>query len=814
MKNIVNNPVITAPSSLSFVSGKPGQFSVTFSGVTRLDLSQTGNILPTKISESVAADGSKTYIIQVTSTSDVATTGTVIIRAGTIEKIIDVSVMAANKPPIANSDADVTDWSTPIDVDIIANDQDPEGETLTLTDVSVDPTQGSASIVNGKLHFVPKVNVAGAIAVSYTVQDTQGNTSTGRATITVKKPSVIEIGVSTPAVSIQQANTDMSKSITLTTSQNVTASNIRFSLPPGVAMVAKQAIAVQSFAKSARSLPQQAVGFAEKSFVAEPEPKNTLDYNIVVSPNAQAGIHNITATITVDGVVKEVRNLFALTVEAKAPQNSDTILSAPGVSFTGDQGVTLVNNLSDADGIDNLVYIVVDENGEKIQNSSPDIKNLKPGNYTAYTQALAYNPSTKKFERAKSATVSFSIATPDTPASVGAPSVIINGQSIIATNNISDVDGVVDISYIVVGPNGFEMPRLDGNFSGLSAGNYTLFTKARVRNATTGEYADVTSPQSSFVILSPDSKPVLTPPNVLKGTLSATLTNNLTDSDGISNLIYIVVDANGNEIVSSSSSFPNLKSGSYSAYTQALAYNPNTGTSDLVSSERTPFTVDAIDTETTFKGAPQYSIDQSARSVRVTDAGAMDSDGIVGYQYYLIAPGVRIANTDGNFTNLPPGTYTLEVDASGVDGATGAVKIATNPSKPTITIEAPKVDAPTIYSDITGVRLSDSSFQITSSGISDADGEIASLLYIATNTRTGQQLSSANGRFDNLDWGDWVVIATGMAKDGATGALKSVRNDRSDLVYQFTRANPDPEPVIPAGSAFANLGDMTVSDAG
>ena len=180
--------------------------------------------------------------------------------------------------------------------------------------------------------------------------------------------------------------------------------------------------------------------------------------------------------------------------------------------------------------------------------------------------------------------------------------------------------------------------------------------------------------------------------------------------------------------------------------------------------------------------------------MRVTDASAIDSDGIVGYQYYLIASWGRIANIDGNFTNVPPGTYTLEVDASGVDGATGAVKVATNPNKPTITIEAPKVDAPTIYSDITGVKLSDSSIQITSSGISDADGEIASLLYVATNTRTGQQLSSANGRFDNLDWGDWVVITTGMAKDGATGELKSVRND---LAYRFTQENPDPAPVAP-----------------
>jgi hypothetical protein len=95
------------------------------------------------------------------------------------------------------------------------------------------------------------------------------------------------------------------------------------------------------------------------------------------------------------------------------------------------------------------------------------------------------------------------------------------------------------------------------------------------------------------------------------------------------------------------------------------------------------------------------------------------------------------------------------------------------------------VDAPTVMTQITGVKLSDNSFQITSSGLSDADGEITSLLYIATNTRTGQQLSSANGRFENLDWGDWVVITTGMAKDGATGALQSVRND---LAYRTTIA--------------------------
>ena len=689
----------------------------------------------------------------------------------------------------------MTDWRKSITLDVLANDTDKEGDALTLTKASVNTDLAQVAIVGNKLFFTPKEGVAGQIVVSYTVRDAQGNESIGVATINVKKPAVIDIGVSATSISIQQTSTSASKPITLTLPQGVLADDIDFRpLPKGVHMVLRGAPQARANARSARALPQQAVGVQVMSVLSEPqpEPTYTLEYDIVVDSDALIGTHQITAKVIVDGQQEgATQNLFALTVEAKALQNAAPILSAPAVSFTGDQGITLTNNLSDADGISNLVYIVVDSNGNEIPSSSASFSNLKPGNYTARTEALAYNPDTKSSDLAKSATVSFSIATPDTPAKADAPSVQVNGQDIVASNNITDPDGVVDISYVLVGANGFETPRLDGNFSNLSAGNYTLYTKARVRNATTGEYISTISPQTSFLILPKDAKPVLAPPSVLKGRLSASLINNITDSDGISNLVYIVVDANGNENVQPMANFANLKPGSYTAYTQALAYNATTGSSELVSSERTPFTVDAVDSETIFAGAPDKIVDQTTRSVRVTDPGsATDADGITGYQYYLVAPGVRIANTDGNFTNVPPGTYTLEVDALAIDGATGAVKVATNPNKPTITIEAPKVDAPTIYSDITGVKLSDSSFQITSSGISDADGEIASLLYIATNTRTSQQLVSSNGRFDNLDWGDWVVVATGMAKDGATGALTSVRNDRSDLVYRTTITQP------------------------
>ena len=606
-------------SNLSVIAGTPQRFDVVVSDATPLNISQTGNILAREVSKQVLPDGKVRYTIEVSSNSDVVTNDTkVLLSAGTTQESVIVTVTPAppkNSAPIANSDAEVTDWKKAITLDVLANDTDKEGDALTLAAATVNTDLAQVAIVGNKLLFTPKDGVAGQIVVSYTVRDAHGNESPGVATITVKKPVVIDIGVSEKSISIQQTNTSASKPITLILPQGITEANIDFSLPKGVYMVRKQAPQAQSFARSVRALPQQAVGFQVRSALSEPQPDPThaLEYDVVIDSNALVGTHQITAKVKIDDQLQgNPQNLFALTIEAKTPQNSDPVLSAPGVSFTGDQGIILTNNLSDADGISNLIYIVVDANGNEIPSSSANFSNLKPGNYTARTEALAYNPDTKSSDVAKSATVSFSIATPDTPPSVNAPTIQINGQDIVATNYITDPDGVVDISYILVGANGFETPRLDGNFSNLPPGNYTLFTKARVRNATTGEYADVTSPQSSFVILSPDSKPVLTPPSVLRGRLSASLVSNLFDADGISNLVYVVVDANGNENVQPTANFANLKPGSYTAYTQALAYNATTGNSEVATSERTSFIVDAVDTETTFKGAPQYSVDQSA----------------------------------------------------------------------------------------------------------------------------------------------------------------------------------------------------------
>ena len=99
---------------------------------------------------------------------------------------------------------------------------------------------------------------------------------------------------------------------------------------------------------------------------------------------------------------------------------------------------------------------------------------------------------------------------------------------------------------------------------------------------------------------------------------------------------------------------------------------------------------------------------------------------------------------------------------------------------------------------------------VTNSGIIDADG-VTDLLYVLKNS-AGQEVARQNSpRFADLAAGSYTLSSEGRAKNGATGASVAVVNLASVAV---TIAAADPAPTAPAGSAFAGLADMTVSDEG
>ncbi|MCG9234319.1 Ig-like domain-containing protein, partial [Vibrio harveyi] len=89
----------------------------------------------------------------------------------TDDATVAVTVNPVNDAPVAVNDAVSTDEDTAVTIDVLANDSDPENDTLTITAASVPAEQGTVAIVDGKLVFTPAENFNGDATISYTVSD-------------------------------------------------------------------------------------------------------------------------------------------------------------------------------------------------------------------------------------------------------------------------------------------------------------------------------------------------------------------------------------------------------------------------------------------------------------------------------------------------------------------------------------------------------------------------------------------------------------------------------------------------------------------
>jgi hypothetical protein len=69
-------------------------------------------------------------------------------------------------------------------LDVLANDDDPEQGVLTLVGVET-PSVGRATIVGSKITYVPPSGFAGEVVLIYTVRDSAANERTGRVTVRV-----------------------------------------------------------------------------------------------------------------------------------------------------------------------------------------------------------------------------------------------------------------------------------------------------------------------------------------------------------------------------------------------------------------------------------------------------------------------------------------------------------------------------------------------------------------------------------------------------------------------------------------------------
>jgi cyclophilin family peptidyl-prolyl cis-trans isomerase len=93
-----------------------------------------------------------------------------------------------NTTPVASDDYPVVDKnSAQVEIDILANDADRDGDTLTLTNIG-DPSNGYTEIIDGILYYTPTSDFTGIDTFECTIEDGNGGTTTSTAHVIVVDP--------------------------------------------------------------------------------------------------------------------------------------------------------------------------------------------------------------------------------------------------------------------------------------------------------------------------------------------------------------------------------------------------------------------------------------------------------------------------------------------------------------------------------------------------------------------------------------------------------------------------------------------------
>jgi hypothetical protein len=106
-------------------------------------------------------------------------------RAGTLTVAGRNVTITQDAAPPANNDTATTDEDTPVDINVLGNDVEPDGDTLNITSFT-QGTNGAVSVnLNKTIHYAPALNFFGSDSFTYTIDDGHGATSTATVNVTV-----------------------------------------------------------------------------------------------------------------------------------------------------------------------------------------------------------------------------------------------------------------------------------------------------------------------------------------------------------------------------------------------------------------------------------------------------------------------------------------------------------------------------------------------------------------------------------------------------------------------------------------------------
>ncbi|HMN26742.1 MAG TPA: cadherin-like domain-containing protein [Caldilineaceae bacterium] len=108
-------------------------------------------------------------------------------KGGTARATVTVTVTptsGGNRPPTAVNDQATTPPNTPITINVLGNDADPDGDPLTIT-INTPPSHGTATVEGNQIRYTPEAGFVGTDSFTYIVADGKGGATIGMGIVTV-----------------------------------------------------------------------------------------------------------------------------------------------------------------------------------------------------------------------------------------------------------------------------------------------------------------------------------------------------------------------------------------------------------------------------------------------------------------------------------------------------------------------------------------------------------------------------------------------------------------------------------------------------
>jgi len=99
-----------------------------------------------------------------------------------------VTVYPVNAPPVAGNDGGTVASGSAVDLDVLKNDKDPDGDVLSIVDVQR-PLNGEVKNLGDRIRYVPNTGYRGSDSFEYTVGDGRGGSARASVGVYVKPPS-------------------------------------------------------------------------------------------------------------------------------------------------------------------------------------------------------------------------------------------------------------------------------------------------------------------------------------------------------------------------------------------------------------------------------------------------------------------------------------------------------------------------------------------------------------------------------------------------------------------------------------------------